>query len=211
MNGEHSQDGGIEDKKVAENLQFMRLAIQKTRRDIDPEAPAMIVWGIVNIIMYWSIYYLVMQELYKWIFPMTVPLLSIGVCVTIFSSIRVSKRQKQAGYVPHLSQVIGYIWMIVIAHGVAWSTFGLFYDFFGGPGFLWAMVYSIGLSMMGIVYSKEWLWGGVGIFAGMVTALIFKNYAYLILGLSMGLGCIVPAIFAQRNYLKQRKQEKENV
>ena len=68
MNGEHSQDGGIEDKKVAENLQFMRLAIQKTRRDIDPEAPAMIVWGIVNIIMYWSIYYLVMQELYKWIF-----------------------------------------------------------------------------------------------------------------------------------------------
>ena len=211
MNREHSQDSGIEDKNVAENLQFMRMAIQKTRRDIDPEAPAMIVWGIVNIVMYWSIYYLVMQELYKWIFPMMVPLLSIGICVTIFSGIRVSKRQKKAGYVPHLSQVIGYIWMIVLAHGAAWSAFGLFYDFFGGPGFLWAMVYSIGLAMMGIVYSKEWLWGGVGIFAGMVTALIFKNYAYLILGLSRGLGCIVPAIFAQRHYLMQRKQENENV
>jgi hypothetical protein len=82
---------------------------------------------------------------------------------------------------------------------------GLFFDFFGGPGFLWAMVYSIALSMIGIIYSREWLFGGIGIFVGMVVAFIIKDYAYLILGLAMGLGCIIPAIFAQRNYRKKEK------
>ena len=70
------------------------------------------------------------------------------------------------------------------------------------------MVYSIALSMTGIIYSKEWLFGGIGIFAGMVAAFFIKDYAYLILGLAMGAGCIIPAIIAQRNY---RKMEKENV
>jgi hypothetical protein len=161
----------------------------------------------VCMIGYTAIYFLVMNELYKWIWPVYLPLLAIGGCVTVVSGIRVSKRQKKAGLVPRLSKQISWVWMIVLAHGVVWSTLGLFFDFFGGPGFLWALVYSIALSITGVIYSKEWLWGGIGIFAGMVAAFIIKDYAYLILGLAMGLGCIIPAIIAQKNY---RKQEKEN-
>ena len=40
-----------------------------------------------------------------------------------------------------------------------------------------------------------------------VAASIMKEYAYVILGIVIGLACIIPAILAQRNY---RKQEKEN-
>ena len=213
MNRENSQEDSnfkqskTEEKELAENLGFMRSVVEKTHREIDPEAPVMIVWGLVCMIGYTAIYFLVMHELYKWIWPVYLPLLVIGACVTVVSGIRVSKRQKKVGLVPRLSKQIGWVWMIVLAHGVVWSTFGLFFDFFGGPGFLWAMVYSIALSITGIIYSKEWLWGGIGIFAGMVAAFIIKDYAYLILGLVMGLGCIIPAIIAQRNY---RKQEKEN-
>ncbi len=196
----------MEEKELNENLQFMRSAIEKTRRDFDPEAPVMIVWGLVCMIGYTAIYFLVMHQLYKWIWPVYLPLLAIGVCVTVVSGIRVSKRQKKAGLVPRISKQIGWVWMIVLAHGVVWSTLGLFLDFFGGLGFLWAMVYSIALSMTGVIYSKEWLWGGIGIFAGMVAAFIIKDYAYLILGFAMGLGCIIPAIIAQRRYLRQKRE-----
>jgi hypothetical protein len=194
-----------EQKTAADDLKFMRLVVEKTHKEIDPEAPVMIVWGLVCMIGYTSIYFLVMHQLYKWIWRVYLPLLAIGVCVTVVSGIRVSKRQKKAGLVPQLSKQIGWVWMVVLAHGVVWSTLGLFFDFFGGPGFLWAMVYSIALSMTGIIYSREWLWGGIGIFAGMVAAFIIKDYAYLILGLAMGAGCIIPAIIAQRRYLRQKR------
>ena len=196
----------MKNNELAENLQFMRLAIEKTHKEIDPEAPVMIVWGLVCMIGYAAIYFLEKLQLYKWIWPVYLPLLAIGVCVTVVSGIRVSKRQKKAGLVPRISNQIGWAWMIVLAHGVVWSSLGLFFDSFGGPGFLWAMVYSIALSMTGIFYSKEWLWGGVGIFVGMVAAFIIKDYAYLILGLAMGLGCIIPAIIAQRRYLRQKRE-----
>ena len=190
---------------AADDLKFMRSVVEKTHKEIDPEAPVMIVWGLVCMIGYTAIYFLVMHQLYKWIWRVYLPLLAIGVCVTVVSGIRVSKRQKKAGLVPQLSKQIGWVWMVVLAHGVVWSTLGLFFDFFGGPGFLWAMVYSIALSMTGIIYSREWLWGGIGIFAGMVAAFIIKDYAYLILGLAMGAGCIIPAIIAQRRYLRQKR------
>jgi len=196
----------MKNNELAENLQFMRLAIERTRRDFDPEAYVMIVWGLVCMIGYAAIYFLEKLQLYKWIWPVYLPLLAIGVCVSIVSGIRVSKRQKKAGLVPQISNQIGWVWMVVLAHGVVWSTLGLFFDFFGGPGFLWAMVYSIALSMMGIIYSKEWLWGGIGIFVGMVVAFIMKDYAYLILGFAMGLGCIIPAIVAQKRYLRQKRE-----
>ncbi len=190
---------------VPDDLKFIRSMVERTHREIDPEAPVMIVWGLVCMIGYTAIYFLVMHQLYKWIWRVYLPLLAIGVCVTVVSGIRVSKRQKKAGLVPQLSKQIGWVWMVVLAHGVVWSTLGLFFDFFGGPGFLWAMVYSIALSMTGIIYSREWLWGGIGIFAGMVAAFIIKDYAYLILGLAMGAGCIIPAIIAQRRYLRQKR------
>ena len=200
----------MKNNELAENLQFMRLAIERTRRDFDPEAYVMIVWGLVCMIGYAAIYFLEKLQLYKWIWPVYLPLLAIGVCVSIVSGIRVSKRQKKAGLVPQISNQIGWVWMVVLAHGVVWSTLGLFFDFFGGPGFLWAMVYSIALSMMGIIYSKEWLWGGIGIFVGMVVAFIMKDYAYLILGFAMGLGCIIPAIVAQKRYLRQKRENEQS-
>ena len=62
------------------------------------------------------------------------------------------------------------------------------------------MVYSIAVSIMGIIFSKEWLIGGIGIFAGMVLAFLIKDYAYIILGVSMCAGCIIPAVIAHRRY-----------
>ena len=73
--------------------------------------------------------------------------------------------------------------------------------------FLWAVLVGFGLSAMGILSSKEWLFGGIAIFIAILAASIIKVHAYVILGIVMGMACIIPAIIAQRNY---RKQGKEN-
>jgi hypothetical protein len=99
--------------------------------------------------------------------------------------------------------------MIVVTHGVVWSTLGVFFGFFGGRdhmGFLWAMLYSIALSINGVLSSREWLWGGIGIFAAMVVAFIFRDHSLLILGFAMGAGCIIPAIIIQRRYLRAKRE-----
>ena len=79
--------------------------------------------------------------------------------------------------------------------------------YFGDLAFLWAAIFGFGLSIMGILSSKEWLFGWIAIFIAILAASIMKEHAYVILGIVMGLACIIPAIIAQRNY---RKQEKEN-
>jgi hypothetical protein len=187
----------------------MRLAIEKTRQDFDPEAPVMIVWGLVCMIGYWAMHFLLKQQLYNWIWPVLIPLFAIGIIVATASGIIVAKRQKKAGSVSLISNQIGWIWMIAVAHGSVWSTLAFQSGFFGGRNymsFIWALVYSIALSVTGVISTKEWLWGGIGIFVGMVAAFIFKDYALLILGFAMGAGCIIPGIIAQRRYLRQKRE-----
>ena len=77
----------------------------------------------------------------------------------------------------------------------------------GDPGFLFAILFSIALSITGILHSKEWLYGGIGIYIGVLLAFFILEYSYIILSLATGAGLIIPAIIVQRNF---RKQEKEN-
>ena len=106
-----------------------------------------------------------------------------------------------------LSKQIYWIFIILSANGIIWTCLDLFRDHIGGFGFLWTAICGIELSMIGILYSKEWLIGGIAIFAGIVAAYFTEPYAYVILGIVTGLACIVPAAISQRNY---REQEKEN-
>ena len=195
----------MKEKEASENLQFMRSAIEKTRRDFDPGAVGMIAWGLACLIGYIAMHFLATPTHYKFIWPMWVLLLAIAGCINVVCDIRIRRREKKAGMVPLLSRQVEWIWAIAVLHGIVWSILGLFRDWYGGPGFLWALVYSIALCATGIIHSREWLWGGLGVFVGMIAAFLVKDYAYIILGLAMGAGCIVPAIIAQRNYRKQEK------
>ena len=116
-------------------------------------------------------------------------------------------RERKAGIISKLSKQIYLIWFILLANGILWTCLGLFKDHIGGFGFLWTAIYGIAFSIMGIFYSKEWLYGAIAIFFGIIAASFTESYAYYILGIVTGLSCIIPAIIAQRNY---RKQEKAN-
>ncbi|MHC4396571.1 MAG: hypothetical protein ACYS1A_13040 [Planctomycetota bacterium] len=195
-----------EQKTAAADLKFIRSVIEKTHRAFDPGSPVMIALGLIFMIGYPATqYFLTTPQLYELIQPMWIILWVIGASVIMFYGIIAERREKQVGLISQLSKQIGWIWYILLLNGTAWSGIGLSKGFFGDPGFLWAAIFGFGLSITGILSSKEWLFGGLAIFIAILAAFFIKDYAYLILGLVMGLGCIIPAIIAHRNYRKQEK------
>ena len=214
MNREYSQEDSnlmhneTENQNISvDDLKFMRSVIEKTCGKIDPGWPIMIVWGLIFMIGFPTLYYLKMNQLDQWIWPIQGLLVVIGVGTTIYFGANARLRERKAGLIPRLSKQIYLVWFILTANAIVWICLGLFKDHIGGFGFLVTAIYGVGLSMMGILYSREWLYGGIAIFAAIIAAYFTEPYAYYILGIVMGFACIIPAIIAQRNY---RKQEKEN-
>ena len=204
--GAESSPKGSEREKIADNLQFMRLAIEKTRRDFDPGAAIFITWGLLCLVGYTATHFLIAHQAYTKINTVWFSLYCIGIPASIFFSYRISKRQNMRGVVPYIYIQIAWIWGIMIVSGIIFGTFGVG-RIFRDIHFLWAWIYALSLAMTGVVYSKEWLVGGIGIFAGMLAAVFLKQYAYLILGFVMCAGCVIPALITQK---RLRDVEKEN-
>ena len=190
---------------LAGDLKFMRSVLERTYRLYDPRWPVMIIWGLIFLIgLPATQYFLATPQLKDFVQPMWIIMWVIGAAVGIFDGIRCEIREKKTGYVSRLSNQLGLIWFILLLNGSIWSI-GPFSVFFGKQAFLWAAIFGFGLSVSGILSSKEWLFGGVAIFISILAASIIEEYAYVILGIAIGLGCIIPAIVAQRNYRKQEK------
>jgi len=212
MNREHSQEdsnykhGEAEKQKTADDLKFIRSVVEKTCRKIDPGWPIIVTWGLIIMIGFPLAYFLKTRQLDTWKWPIYLLLLVISFCVAIYFGTKATMRERKAGLISKLSKQIYWIWFILLANGILWTCLGLFKDHIGGFGFLWTAIYGIALSMMGILYSREWLYGGIAIFAGIIAAYFTEPYAYYILGVVTGLACIIPAIIAQRNYCKQEKE-----
>jgi len=201
------KEGTEGQKNVADDLRFMRSVIEKTRRDFDPGAAIFITWGLLCLIGYTATHFLIAHQAYSKINTVWFSLYGIGVPLSMFFGYRISKRQNMQGVVPYIYIQIGWIWGIMVASGIIFGTLGLGRSFFSDINFLWAWIYAITLSMTGVVYSKEWLMGGIGIFVGMVAAVFLKQYAYLILGFAMCAGCVIPSLITQK---RLRDVKKEN-
>ncbi|GAJ19474.1 unnamed protein product, partial [marine sediment metagenome] len=195
MNRENSQEDSNfkhseaeEQKTAAADLRFIRSVIEKTHRAFAPGSPVMIALGLIFMIGYLTTqYFLATPQLYELIQPMWIILWVIGASVTIFYGIIAERREKQVGLISQLSKQIGWIWYILLVNGTAWSGIGLSKGFFGDPAFLWAAIFGFGLSITGILSSRVWLFGGIAIFIAILAAFFIEDYAYLILGLVMGL------------------------
>ena len=210
MNKENLQEVETKEKKLVEDLQFMRLAIEKTHRQIDPGAYGMITWGFICMILYPAIQIMVTMHLYKWIYPTAYSLPAIGVILNFWFGYKLTRREKESGFVSHISKQIGWIWGILVVNGMFWCFLSIkqqWNPYF--PGYLWAWIYASALSATGIIYSKEWLLGGIAIFITMAIGVFFLSYSYYFLGPVMGLACIIPSIIALRRlkHLKKRSED----
>jgi len=194
---------------VADDIKYMRSVVERMSRQVKPDVHIMIACGLICVIAYAVLYFLKTYQLDKWIWPVGLTLTTGLFIYAFISLVRIAKSERKAGFISHLKKQVTWVWIFLMLHGLAWTISPMVFNNFcgGDPAFLWAMLFSVGLVVLGIFHSKEWLYGGIGIFAVMVLTYFLGNIGYLILGLAIGAGLIIPAIIVHRNY---HKQEKEN-
>ena len=197
---------------AVDDIKFMRSVVEKMSRQVKPDVHIMIVCGLACAVAYTILYFLKTRQLDRWIGPVGLSLTIILFVFVFISLVRIAKGEKKAGFISHLKKQVTWVWVFIMLHGLAWTIFAmLFNNFCGGdPAFLWGMLFSIGLVVLGIFHSKEWLFGGLGIFVAMVLTYFLGNSGYLILGLAIGAGLIIPAIIVQRNYHKQEQENEQS-
>ena len=167
------QEGVEEQKTAADDLKFMRSAVEKTYKQVNPDTHTMIMWGVICMISYPAIHFLIKLQLFKWIWAVFLPLVAFGLCYIFITLFIVTKRDKNAGFIPLLRKQLTWVWIIImVLHGLTWSILGTAFNNYcaGDPGFLFAILFSIALSVTGIFHSKEWLYGGMLIFVGALLA-----------------------------------------
>ena len=93
MNNEQSKQNvsGTGQNELVENLQFMRLAIEKTRRDFDPGSAIFITWGLLCLVGYTATHFLVASKNYAAINTVWFSLSAIGYPLSIFFGYRLFK------------------------------------------------------------------------------------------------------------------------
>jgi hypothetical protein len=194
---------------VADDIKFMRSMVERMSRQVKPDINIMVACGLICMIAYAVLYFLKRSQLDRWIWPMGLSVTTVLFIYGFISLVRIARDEKKAGFISHLKRQVTFVWIFIMLHGLAWTISPVVFDNFcgGDPAFLWAMLFSIGLVVLGVFHSREWLFGGIGIFAVMILTYFLGNVGYLVLGLAIGAGLIIPAIIVQRNF---RKQEKEN-
>lgn len=210
MKKEDSNQVEIKGPDIAsDDIRFMRSVVEKMSRQVKPDIHIMIACGLTCMVLYAILFFLKTRQLDKWIWPVGLSM-TIGLFIYAFISlVRIIKAEKKAGFISHLGRQVTLVWTFIMLHGLAWTISPVLSGNFcgGDPAFLWAMLFSIGLVVLGIFHSKEWLYGGIGIFAVMALTYFFGNIGYLILGLAIGIGLIIPAIIVQKNYNKQEQED----
>lgn len=210
MGKEDSNQVEIKGPDIAvDDIKYMRTVMEKMIRQVKPDIHIMIACGLTCMISYAMLYFLKTSRSDKWVWPVGISLTGILFIYALVSLVRIFKAEKKAGFISHMKRQVTWVWIFIMLHGLAWTISPVLSNNFcgGDPAFLWAMLFSIGLVVLGIFHSREWLYGGIGIFAVMVMTYFLGNIGYLILGLAIGTGLIIPAIIVQKNYNKQEQED----
>ena len=190
---------------VADDIKFMRSVVERTDRQVRPEGYVLTACGLICLTCYTAVHFLLKSKQQKWLLPVYLTLMVILLGYTFFALTHGTKRQKREGYVPQMPRQLTTIWFIVALHIIAWSILGIVLNNYcgGDPGFIAAMGLSIALSTTGILYSREYLYGGLCIFACMFLTYFVQDYGYVILGIATATGCVVPELICRRKFDKQ--------
>jgi hypothetical protein len=192
-------------KALTDDIKFMRSVVEKTDRQVRPEGYVLTACGLICLTCYTAVHFLLRSEQQKWLLPVYLVLMAVLLGYIFCALALGAKRQKREGYIPQMSRQVTAIWFIVASHILAWSILGMVLNNYcgGDPGFIAAMGLSIALSATGILYSREYLYGGLCIFACMFLTYFVKDYGYIILGIATATGCIVPELICRWKFNKQ--------
>jgi hypothetical protein len=205
MSNNYSNYNQTQDEGLNDNLQFMRSVVEKTDRQIRPEGHVLTACGLICLTCYTAVHLLLKSEQQKWLLPVYLTLMAVLLMYIFWALALGAKRQKREGYIPKMPRQVTAIWFIVASHIFAWSILGIVLNNYcgGDPAFIGAMGLSIALSTTGILYSIEYLYGGLCIFTCTFLTYFVKNYGYIILGIATAIGCIVPELICRWKFNTQ--------
>ena len=197
----------MQNQQLTEDLRFLRSMIDRTRPRIDAAAPIMITWGSIALIGSPLTEWLIRNHRFDDIDRVwAVLIMLIGVPLSAYFGYRAKKQCALLGVTPYVARQIGWVWAVLIPNLVAWSFLVRFW--LHAPHlmvFVSAAIYGIGLAMMGILYSKEWMIAGLSVFIAIPTAAFYLEHAQTVLGMVIGISCIVPALISLRRQSEDRK------
>jgi hypothetical protein len=187
-NADSNQVGMSDPDIIADDVRFMRSVVERMSRQIKPDINIMIACGLVCMTAYAILFLLRISRLDRWIWPVGLSVTAVLFIYSFISLVRIAGAEKKAGFISHLKRQVTWVWIFIMLHGLAWTVSPVLSGNFcgGDPAFLWAMLFSIGLVVLGIFHSKEWLYGGIGIFAVMILTYFLGNIGLLALVWRLG-------------------------
>lgn len=192
---------------VADDIKFIRSALEKACRQVKPKTSNSVMWGLICMTIYVGIHFLVKNQLCSWVRPFQISLIAFGVLCSIVQAHFLFKKLKQEGFFPQLLPSVLYGLVIIVLPIFFFDLIGLFKGMYCGPAFIYALTVNSVMVLVGVLHSKLWFVGSIFVITGILMAFIIKEYSFMILGVAIGTGIILSALIVDLNY---RKQEKEN-
>ena len=182
------------------DIDYIKGVMRRTHARIDTHSFHSVHWGVIVLIWY---------PLANWFWHQgqTKAMIGIGIGSVVLgmalSGIREALHQKKprlGGENTFISRQVVLIVYSCITAGAALSVAGPSLRFIAGENvpIIWGFVYANMAFMLGVVYTREYLFAGAAIFLGCIVAMALPYYNGYILGVFMGFGMIVPGVMGER-------------
>lgn len=191
------------------DLEFIKRIMTKTHRRIDTHAFHNIHWGIIVFI--WFPLANLFQDLgrHRWQIVLGVSAILLGFAMSAFREHRMRKTPRLSGENTFITKQTVLIVYPTVLVGMILSAVAPAFDFIDGSNvpIIWGLIYANMAFMMGVIYTKEFLYSGIAIFVGVIAAIVLQPYNGYILGPFMGLGLIVPGVIAEKRVALMLEEE----
>lgn len=195
---------------AAEDLRYIRTVLDRTRRRIDPHAFHFVSWGAIVLLWYPASNLLERAGDRRGMLVLGIAALLLGTFLSGFLEWRLRRRPRLAGGEDTFvgRQVVTVVWGCLGAATLL-SIVGPTTGMIDGPRvpLVWGYAYAVMAFGVGVVYSREYLWAALFIFAGCVAAMATPGWEGVILGPAMGLGLMVPGLVAERRVRRMAAED----
>lgn len=199
----------MDSNQARSDLDFVKRVMQQAGDRIDARAFHFVHWGLIVAIWYPLANWFQHQGKTTWLAGLGIGSIALGFLVSWIRETRLRNTTRLPGENSMLGRQIGMVVAGCIAGGIALSAIAPATQFVEGPNvpILWGLVYANLMFVIGVLYNRDFIVGGVFIFLGSVAAMFLQEYNGYILGPVMGLGVIIPALRAEARLRRQRNDE----
>lgn len=198
----------MEQNNAAAELEFIAGVMRKTQSAVDPHAFHFILWGGLVMLCYPALNFFQLKEELAPMAWIGGSALLIGMLGSVLTEVRLAKKPRVAGEDTFVAKQIVLIVWANVGPGILISAVGPASGFIH-PAYIpvvWGLLYANMAYMVGVVYTREYLFAGIAIGAGALLALWKVEYAGFILGPFMGLGMIIPGVIAEKRVARLRAE-----